>query len=192
MDPKAYWVGSNYFKGIGAFRTRVILDHFGDLETAWHAPIDGFAEIGIPPKTPENIQQTRNQLNLEKICANLATKGIELISWENEIYPRRLKEVDQLPPVMFVRGEIKVEDDWAVAIVGTRRMTVYRRQVTEDPAIFLATNGVTVVSGLDQGADFTAHSFALKNCEHTVAVLGCGVDQIYPPEKRKLNEEICP
>jgi DNA processing protein len=190
MDPKAYWVGFNYVKGIGAVRTRAILDHFGDLETAWNAPIESFAELGIPSKTIENIQLTRNQFDLQKIWDNLLKKDIKLITWEDEIYPRRLKEIDQPPPVLYMRGEIKAEDDWAVAVVGTRRITVYGRQVTEDLAAFLAINGVTVVSGLARGVDSTAHSIAIKNDGRTLAVLGCGIDQIYPPENKKLIEEI--
>ena len=190
MDPKAYWVGFNYVKGIGAVRTRVILDHFQTLEIAWHAPIESFEKIGLPQKILENIQLTRNQLDLEKIWASLNKKEIQVITWNDEIYPRRLKEVDQPPPVLYIRGELKLEDEWAVAIVGTRRMTVYGRQVTEDLASFLGSNGVTVVSGLARGVDSTAHSAAMKSDGRTLAVLGCGIDQVYPPENRKLSEEI--
>ena len=190
MDPKAYWVGFNYVKGIGAVRTRAILDHFENLEAAWHAPIEDYEKIRIPQKTLENLQLTRSQLDLDKIWESLIKKDINVITWEDEIYPRRLKEIDQPPPVLYIRGEMKVEDEWAVAIVGTRRMTVYGRQVTEDLAAFLAVNGVTVVSGLARGVDSTAHSSSLKNGGRTLAVLGCGVDEIYPPENRKLINEI--
>jgi DNA processing protein len=190
MDPKVYWVGFNFVKGIGAVRTRAILDQFHDLETAWHAPIDEFEKIGFSRKILENIQLARNQMDLDKIWTNLLKKEIQVITWGDEIYPRRLREVDQPPPVLYIRGELKPEDEWAVAVVGTRRMTVYGRQVTEDLAGFLAANGITVISGLARGIDSTAHSSVLKNGGRTLAVLGCGVDQIYPPENRKLIEEI--
>jgi DNA processing protein len=108
----------------------------------------------------------------------------------DEAYPQRLKEIDQPPPVLYLRGELSTEDDWAVAIVGSRRVTPYGRQVTEEIASFLAANGVTVVSGLARGIDSLAHSAALKAGGRTLAVLGSGVDRIYPPENRSLAEQI--
>jgi DNA processing protein len=92
--------------------------------------------------------------------------------------------------VLYLRGELLPEDDWSVAIVGTRRMTVYGRQVAEDIASLLARSGVTVVSGLARGVDSAAHQAALKAGGRTLAVLGNGVDQVYPPEHRRLAEEI--
>jgi DNA processing protein len=97
-----------------------------------------------------------------------------------------LKEIDQPPPILYVRGELTTEDAWAVAVVGTRRVSAYGRQVTEELASFLAANGVTVVSGLARGVDAIAHQSALKTGGRTVAVLGCGVDRVYPPEHMQL------
>jgi DNA processing protein len=190
MDPKAYWVGFNYVKGVGAVRTRVILEHFGTLENAWNASTSSFEQIGLPAKTLENLIATRAQIDLERIWQGLLEKNIQVITWDDEIYPRRLKEVDQPPPVLYVLGKFTAEDEWAVAVVGTRRMTVYGRQVTEDLATYLAHNGISVVSGLARGVDSAAHSSALKAGGRTLAVMGCGVDQIYPPENRKLMQEI--
>ena len=87
-------------------------------------------------------------------------------------------------------GAITTEDQWAVAVVGTRRITAYGRQVAEEIARGLVQNGVTVVSGLARGVDAVAHQSALKNGGRTLAVLGSGVDNIYPPEHRKLADEI--
>ncbi|MEJ2758990.1 MAG: DNA-processing protein DprA, partial [Anaerolineales bacterium] len=100
--------------------------------------------------------------------------------------PHRLKQIDQPPPVLYVLGEITPNDDWAVGIVGTRRMSPYGQQVAEDLARFLAANGVTVVSGLARGVDSVAHQAALDAGGRTIAVLGSGVDQIYPAENRNM------
>jgi DNA processing protein len=105
-------------------------------------------------------------------------------------YPRRLKEIDQPPPVLYVRGTITDKDDWAVAIVGTRKVTAYGRQVAEEIATFLAHNGITVVSGLARGVDGVAHNHAMRAGGRTIAVLGNGVDRVYPPEHLDLAKRI--
>jgi DNA processing protein len=117
-------------------------------------------------------------------------QGIQVLTWDDEEYPRRLKDIDQPPPVLYVRGGIQPEDDWAVAVVGTRRVSSYGRQVTEEIASLLARNGVSVVSGLARGVDAAAHQAALNSGGRTLAVLGSGVDRIYPPEHRRLAESI--
>jgi DNA processing protein len=120
----------------------------------------------------------------------MQTQGINILTWEDENYPRRLKDIDQPPPVLYLRGDLAPGDEWAVAIVGTRRITSYGRQVTEEVASTLARNGVTVVSGLARGVDAVAHQAALNVGGRTLAVLGNGVDRIYPPENRRLAEQI--
>jgi DNA processing protein len=132
----------------------------------------------------------RNKENLDTLMERIKRQGIQVITWEDEIYPRRLREIDQPPPVLYLRGSIDPEDDWAVAIVGTRRVTPYGRQITADLAAFLARNGITVVSGLARGVDGIAHEAALGAGGRTIAVLGSGVDRLYPPEHRKLAERI--
>lgn len=190
MDSKAYWVGFNLVKGIGAVRLKQILDFFGSLEIAWNSPIDGFIAAGLPTKAVENLQKVRSQVDLDLIMENIEKKRIKVLTWEDADYPRRLKEINQAPPVLFINGSINVEDDWAVAVVGTRRVTPYGRQIAVEIARFLAVNGVTVVSGLARGVDAIAHQSALQAGGRTIAVLGNGVDIIYPPEHAKLAKEI--
>ncbi len=190
LDGRIYWVGFNYVKGIGAVRIRALLDYFGDLSRAWQAPSDALAQAGLSPKIIENLQKFRSQASLEQIWEQIQAQGITVLTWQDEAYPRRLKEIDQPPPVLYMRGQILPQDEWAVAIVGTRRVTSYGRQVAEDIATLLARNSVTVVSGLARGVDGMAHQAALKAGGRTLAVLGSGVDRLYPPENRRLAEEI--
>jgi DNA processing protein len=124
------------------------------------------------------------------VWETIEQQGITVLTWEDELYPRRLKEIDQPPPVLYTRGELVETDEWAVAIVGTRRVTAYGRQVTEEIAGALARNGVTVVSGMARGVDTIAHRAALSAGGRTIAVLGNGVDRVYPPENRKLAADI--
>ena len=190
MDSKAYWVGFNLVKGIGAVRLRQVLDFFGSLEIAWNSPTDGLLAAGLTPKIVENLQQVRKQVDLDLVIRNIEKKNIKVLTWEDVDYPRRLKEINQPPPVLFIQGGINVEDDWAVAVVGTRRVTPYGRQVASEIARYLAQNGVTVVSGLARGVDAIAHQTAIQAGGRTIAVLGNGVDVIYPPEHARLAHEI--
>ncbi len=123
-------------------------------------------------------------VDLESVLQRIQSKGISILTWEDETYPRRLKEIDQPPPVLYLRGSLLPADEWAVAIVGTRRITAYGRQVTEEIATTLARSGVTIVSGLARGVDSVAHKAALDAGGRTIAVLGSGVDVIYPNEHR--------
>ncbi len=192
MDPKAYWVGFNYVKGIGAVRLQALLTAFDDdLEQAWNAGLNEYIQAGLNTRTSESILRIRAQLNLEKIWAHILETDIQVITWNDVVYPRLLLQIEQPPPVLYVRGELLPEDELAAAVVGTRRVSAYGRQVTEELASVLARNQVTVVSGLARGTDAVAHKAALRAGGRTLAVLGSGVDRIYPPEHRALGEEIC-
>ena len=190
MNDKRYWVGFNLVKGIGAVRLQALCNHFGDLALAWQAPADALQAAGLSPKLAERVAQVRAGVDLDKYLTKVKAQGIEILTWDDELYPPRLKEIDQPPPVLYVRGALTTEDSWAVAVVGTRRISAYGRQVAEEIASFLAANGVTVVSGLARGVDAIAHQSALKAGGRTIAVLGCGVDRIYPPEHVQLAEKM--
>ncbi len=189
MD-KRYWVGFNLVKGIGAVRLQALREHFGDLAIAWQAPADALQAAGLSAKLIERLMQVRADVDLDRLLNQMEKEGIAVLTWEDEAYPPRLKEIEQPPPVLYLRGALSEEDAWAVAIVGTRRVTAYGRQVTEELASFLARHGVTVVSGLARGVDAIAHQSALRAGGRTLAVLGCGVDRIYPPEHAGLAEKI--
>lgn len=190
MDPKAYWIGFNKIRGIGAVRFQQLLNYFGTLEIAWNAPYESLRQAGLGEKVTNSFIETRRKLDLEMEIKKIIDLGINVLTLQDEDYPRRLKEIDQPPPVLFVRGGLIPQDDWAVAIVGTRQNSVYGRQLTEELATFLAQNKVTVVSGLARGIDIIAHDAALRAGGRTLAILGCGVDQIYPPENRIIAEKM--
>jgi len=190
LENTIFWIGFNLVKGIGAVRFKALLDYFGDAGTAWQASPQALQAAGLSPKLVKNLLKIRSQVSLELVWERMQTQGINILTWEDENYPRRLKDIDQPPPVLYLRGDLTPGDEWAVAIVGTRRITSYGRQVTEEVASTLARNGVTVVSGLARGVDAVAHQAALNAGGRTLAVLGNGVDRIYPPENRRLAEQI--
>lgn len=190
MDDKKYWVGFNLIKGIGAVRMQGLVAYFGDLESAWKADPADLTRAGLNAKLVERVLGARKQINLDQVWAKIEAQGIQIFTWQDESYPARLREIDQPPPVLYLRGEYLPDDVFAVAIVGTRKVTPYGRQVTEEVASFLAANGITIISGLARGVDAIAHQTALKAGGRTLAVLGSGVDKIYPPEHRGLAEQM--
>jgi DNA processing protein len=190
VDQRIYYVGFSLVKGIGSVRVRMLQDYFGNLETAWNAPVEALQRAGLGEKIIKTLQHVRATYDLEVIWEDIQTKKIHVITWEDGGYPNRLRELEQPPPVLYYRGNFTLEDDWAVGIVGTRRMTVYGKQVADEIARNLATQGVTIVSGLARGVDAVAHQAALEAGGRTIAVLGSGVDEIYPPEHERLAARI--
>jgi len=190
VDHKKYWIGFNITKGIGPARLQALLDYFSDIQTAWHARAPELHAAGLSDKVIENLVQVRREVNLDLVYDQIQQQGIEVLTWVDEAYPRRLKEIDSAPPVLYSKGSLCPNDQWAVAVVGTRRITAYGRQVTFDLVSHLARNGVTIVSGLARGVDTIAHQAAVQAGGRTIAVLGSGVDRIYPPENRNLAEKI--
>jgi DNA processing protein len=185
-----YWVGFNIVRGIGPTRLRALLDYFGDIERAWHAPVAELQRAGLDRRSRENLLKVRATRDLELELAKVAEAGARVLTWESADYPRLLREIADPPPVLYVKGTITEEDAWAVAVVGTRRASPYGREVTRRLTGALARSGITIVSGMARGIDAEAHWSALKAGGRTIAVLGCGIDQVYPPEHRKLAAEI--
>lgn len=190
MIDRRYWIAFNLIKGIGAVRMQALIRNFGDLESAWKAAPIELARAGLGLKVIERILQARQNVDLDKLWEKIEAQGIKILTWEDETYPQRLKEIEQPPPVLYIRGDYLPDDLYAVALVGTRRVTAYGRQITEELAAYLASNGITVVSGLARGVDAIAHQTALKTGGRTIGVLGSGVDRIYPPEHRGLAEKM--
>lgn len=190
LDDKLYWVGFNLVRGVGPVRLTALIKHFGSAAAAWSGSPEDLHQAGLGSKTVARLIELRKSVDLELLWSKISDLGVQVLTWEDAGYPARLKDIEQPPPVLYVRGEWLPEDDFAVAIVGTRRITTYGRQITEDLASQLGANGLTVISGLARGVDAVAHSAALRAGGRTVAVLGSGVDRIYPPENRTLATEI--
>jgi len=190
VDPLAYWIAFNRVRGIGPARLRALLDAFGTIEKAWNAPANELREVGLDRRSLASLLQARNELDPAAELARVKDAGVQVLTWEDPHYPERLMAIGDPPPVLYVRGELRPEDDWAVAIVGTRRASTYGREVARTLAGDLTRAGVTIISGLARGIDGQAHRAALEAGGRTIAVLGSGIDIIYPWENRKLAEEI--
>ena len=190
MEKLKYWVGFNLVPRIGPMRFKALLEHFGDLEVAWKASVEELRQAGLDRRALENLLAFRRKVSLDEEMARIERMGVRVLTWEDPAYPPRLRQIHAPPPVLYVKGDILPRDEWAVSVVGTRRPTVYGREAARFLASGLARNGVTVVSGLARGIDSIAHRAALEAGGRTIAVLGSGIDIIYPPEHRNLARAI--
>lgn len=190
MSDKGYWIAFNKVAGIGPTRLTSLLEVCGSVEAAWRAPIQQLQAAGLDRRALENLLAARRQIDPTSEWQQAQRAGIQVLTWDDSEYPANLRQMDLSPPVLYVRGRIDAIDDLAVALVGTRRASVYGREVTHTLAAELARGGVTVVSGLALGIDTIAHRAALDNGGRTLAVLGSGVDQIYPLQNRQLALDI--
>jgi DNA processing protein len=190
MNELRYWVGFNIVRGIGPARLRALLDYFGSVQRAWHSPSEELHRAGLDRRSLESLLAARASLDLDRELERVSATGAQVLTWESPVYPRLLLEIHDPPPVLYVKGTLTEEDAWAVAVVGTRRATSYGREVTRRLVKALAHSGVTIVSGLARGIDTEAHRAALEAGGRTVAALGCGIDRVYPPEHRRLAQQI--
>lgn len=191
MDQLAYWIGFNRVPGVGPIRLRALLEFFDDdLEAAWQAQAIDFAKIGLDKRTIQSILKHRPKISLEHELELLEQHQVQALTWHDPAYPKLLHEIDFPPPLLYVRGELLPDDDWAVAIVGTRKMSRYGRRAAEYLAQGLAEAGLTIVSGLALGVDGVAHRTVLQCGGRTIAVLGNGVERPYPASNRKMAEAI--
>ncbi|GAB4161896.1 MAG: DNA-processing protein DprA [Candidatus Promineifilaceae bacterium] len=190
MSDQKYWLGFNLVKGIGPAKIQALLNYFQDLELAWYASQSDLERLGLDQRAINNLLESRASLNLDQELARVKAANISLLTWNDPAYPRYLREIPDAPPLFYMYGQLNEVDQWAVAVVGTRRLTTYGRQVTRTLVTGLVSNGVTIVSGLARGIDSVAHQTALEMGGRTIAVLGSGLDTIYPPENRTLAARI--
>ncbi|MEX2032374.1 MAG: DNA-processing protein DprA [Dehalococcoidia bacterium] len=185
-----YWVALHRIHRLGSVRFGVLERGFPSIEAAWRASEGELVDVGLDAKTAQAIAKARAEIDPATEIERLHEAGIQAFTRSGPGYPSRLREIDDAPPVLYVRGAWVAEDEWSVAVVGTRRATAYGRQAASELSRGLAANGVTVVSGLARGVDTIAHRTALDTGGRTVAVLANGLDTIYPPENRRMADEI--
>jgi DNA processing protein len=187
---RTYWVAFARVPRIGRVRIQQLEEHFGSLKDAWTATPGELKAAGLDASALSAIGTARTGIDPAHEMDLLSRHGVAAITWHDEMYPNRLGEIFDRPPVLFIRGALTPADEWSVAVVGTRRVTVYGRQVAEEMSLGLASNRITVVSGLARGVDAIAHRAALAAGGRTVAVMACGLDRVYPPEHKRLADEI--
>lgn len=190
MAARKYWLGFNVVKGIGPIRLRELRQHFGDLEAAWNASESELIAAGLDRRALTNLLQVRRSANLDEMLRAVEALGVTVLTLDDPDYPALLREIPDPPPVLYIKGCFIESDQWAVAFVGTRHATMYGRDMAAQLVDSLVQSGITIVSGLALGIDGAAHKAALQAGGRTIAVLGSGIDRVYPTEHARLAEEI--
>jgi DNA processing protein len=186
-----YWLILLAIPGIGDVRFRYLVDHFGSPEEALHASIAQLSEVkGIDQKSANAIIKRENWIDPEKELALIQKHQVNLITYPEENYPSNLKTIYDFPSIIYVLGNLKPEDNRAIAIVGSRRATTYGRLTARKLAQDLVLAGLTVVSGFAHGIDTEAHLGAIESNGRTIAVIGNGIDINYPRENQSIRNKI--
>jgi len=185
-----YWAALKKVPRLGPVRFRRLEAYFGDLERAWNAGLAEFKAAGLDDRTARDLIALRGQTSPEVELEKLQRGGIKLVSWHDDDYPARLKEIADPPPILYFKGSLLPSDERSLAVVGTRGPTTYGREAAAGLTAELAQNGIVIVSGLARGIDGVAHRAALEGGGRTIAVLANGLDLVYPREHTKLAQQI--
>jgi DNA processing protein len=188
-SPDVYWLALRRARGVGPRTCRLLIEKFGSPEKIFSLKADEIAAAGVRRNTARSIVEFRDFEPLEKELCEVANIGARMIKWTDDDYPPNLRHIADPPPYLFVRGGA-IADSACIAVVGARAASDIGLRMAQRLGLELAAKGFTVVSGLARGIDAEAHQGALDAHGKTIAVMGCGVDVIYPPEHRKLAEAI--
>jgi DNA processing protein len=178
------------FEGFGTARVKLLIDYFGGAKEAWNSDADALIDVGINKELVGKFISYRNAFDFDFFLSILKKEKINLVSINDPDYPENLKGLDDAPLVLYYKGKLSKNDINSVAIVGSRRMTSYGRDVTQKIASELASFGIAIVSGLAFGVDMTAHESALDAGGKCIAVLASGVNVVTPYSNRWLGSKI--
>ncbi|OPY04766.1 MAG: hypothetical protein A4E67_02247 [Syntrophaceae bacterium PtaB.Bin038] len=189
-DELTAWVALTSVEGVGSVAFRNLLSVYGSPRRVFEAALPELEQAaGLNHKTARNIKEFRGWERARAEIERAEREGVSIVTCRDPVYPERLRRIYDPPPLLYIKGSLDGADI-PVAVVGSRSASPYGRYVTERLCRELAQRGVTVVSGLARGIDTCAHRGALAGRGRTIAVMGCGIDVIYPPENRKLHGEI--
>lgn len=191
MDDKIYWLAWHIVLAGQARKFWAIMNYFGTPKEAWLAPDSEFNSLtGSRHNNVGKMLERRKNCDLSTVASYLNNNKVTVLFYTDNRYPGQLKNIYDPPPVLFLCGRADCLHDTTVALVGARKATPYGLTVAENLARDLASAGVTVVSGMARGIDAAAHRGTLDAGGETIAVLGCGVDVVYPRENGRLMGSI--
>jgi DNA processing protein len=191
MDDKAWWVALHLVPGVGRITFKRLVGYFGRPYEVMRATAGQLTRVsGIGPKIANAIVGFQTEQEVARELRAAQAVGCQIVTWGDQGYPPLLKTIEDPPPVLYVKGDLGDPAVPAIAVVGSRRPSTYGKVVAEQLAGELAACGITVVSGLARGIDSVAHLSTMERDGRTIAVLGCGLSYMYPPENRRLAERI--
>lgn len=191
MEDKLYWLALNMVPGVGPIAYRNLVTVFHDPEQVFSASPKALAAVeGVGEKTIMAIKDFPAEETAGEELKKVRDLGVYILTFTDQGYPKNLLQIYDPPPLLYCRGEFDDEASPMVAMVGSRKGSPYGRAVTKRMSRELASAGVTIVSGMARGIDTCAHLGALEAGGKTIAVFGCGIDIMYPPENESLFRDI--
>ena len=184
------WLALSLTPGLGPTRSRKLVEHFGSADAVFRASLTELEGAAIQAASAQSIATGKSTELAQEEIARAAAAGVTLLSMEDALYPRRLKEIYDPPLILYVRGDAEILSRPGIAMVGTRHPTPYGSGMAERLATDLAAQGLVIISGMARGVDTASHRGAIAAKGKTVAVFGTGVDVIYPKENSRLSEQI--
>jgi len=187
-----YWLGFNQIRKLTPIKFQKLIDGFDDLKTAWGADLAQLLTAGLEEKLAHEIIKTRSAINPDQELKKLEVEGVKAICIANPIYPKLLKEIFDPPSIIYYRGSLKCFEKSALAVVGTRKFSLYGQQAVAEITTDLTRQNITIVSGLALGIDALAHTACLEAGGLTAAVLGSSVDwdNVLPATNKNLAKRI--
>ncbi|MBD3168073.1 MAG: DNA-protecting protein DprA [candidate division Zixibacteria bacterium] len=178
--------------GIGEIRFRKLLENFGTAEAVFEASEEDILQTGyIGARQANTIKKGYDNQIIDSLFATLEKEEIKIVNFQDADYPRNLKNIYDCPPILFYRGDISRLNMPSVAIVGSRKASGYGKSMSRKITQELVEAGFAIISGFARGIDTIAHKTAVENGGFTAAVMGCGLDRIYPPENKDLFGQLC-
>jgi DNA processing protein len=184
------WLALHLTPGLGARKACQILDAFGTPQAVFRASVSELEGAGLPRPVAQSIASGCTFEDAASAQQRVMGLGVHLTPVTGSRYPRRLRSIYDPPPLLFARGRLELLETVMISVVGTRRPSTYGMAAADRLSRDMAAMGLTIVSGMAKGIDTSSHKAALEVGGSTVAVLGCGVDMVYPAENRKLADQI--
>ena len=191
LEKKRYWIWLSLIKGLGSKKKQKLLEKYKTPEKIYQIKQEKLLKIpGIGKEVAKNIEniQTRNEVH--KHIAYMKQNNIDIISIDDIEYPKVLKEIYDPPISLYVKGNKNILNHESIAIIGCREATDYGKKAAKYFAYHLSKQNINIISGLAKGVDSYAHIGTLSTCGQTVAVIGNGLDTIYPKENKELARKI--
>lgn len=191
MNKKQYWIWFSRIESLGSIKKQKLLEKYKIPENIWNASEEELLKIdGIGEETAKQILKNEYRIGLEKYEKYMQENNIELIHLYNKYYPEKLKLLYDKPIVLYVKGDKTILNNFSLAIIGCRENTKYGEIVAKNITNQIVKNGIITVSGLAIGIDSIVHKETLRVQEKTIAIIGSGLDNIYPKENINLANEI--
>jgi len=185
------WIALNMTPGVGPRAATKLLERFGSADAVFHARRTELEALRLRPETIESILKREFHERAGTELERVKQLGGDVLILDDGSYPALLREIDDPPPVLYVKGDWQAcFDQPGVGVIGSRMCSTYGENASEMLARDLASRGICIISGLARGIDTAGHRGAIAGCGKTVAVLGTGIDTVYPRENNRLAKDI--